>query len=400
MSSSPQKLPRRQRDRRLDFFRGIAMFIILIAHIPHDWWALWIPARFGFSDGAEMFVFCSGMASALAFGSLYRSHGFGTLLARVSFRVWQIYWAHIGVFLATVIVLLAGNAWLDTGIDYTQRLWVKPFLTDTETYLPALLTLTYVPGLFDMLPMYVAVLCLLPVVATLGSINRLYAFAFVIGLWLVSTTGMVNFPSDPNTDNVWFFNPLGWQLVFYTGFAFAMGWLKPPPIERKYVLIALALVLASVPLAYYRIYTAVPFLQEWRDALEPFWAKTDYGIFRYIHFLSLAYLAYAAVGEGGRRLFVEGIAGRIVDTFRLVGQQSLAVFMASIVLSQIIGMIFDVVGRNHWSMLYMNLFGFACLIAVAKVVTWYKAEPWRKVPERKGEAARAGGRRAAMQPAE
>ena len=381
----------------------MAMFIILIAHIPNDWWALWIPARFGFSDGAEMFVFCSGMASALAFGSLYRSHGFRTLLARVSFRVGQIYWAHITLFLATVAVLLAGNAWLDTGVVYTQRLWVVPFLEDTATYLPALLTLTYVPGLFDMLPMYVAVLCLLPIVATLGSIRPLYAGIFVVALWLISTLDLVDFPGIPKTDHVWFFNPLGWQLVFYTGFAFAMGWLKAPPIERKYVLIALAIVLISVPLAYYRVYNAVPELKELRMALQPFWEKTDYGIFRYIHFLSLAYLAYAAVGEGGRRLFVEGIPGVIVNTLRVVGQQSLAVFMASIVLSQILGMAFDVVGRNHWSMIYINLFGFACLIAVAKVVTFYKSEPWRRVPEKKPETASGQGRMpggSSAQPAE
>ncbi len=403
MSAPPKRLPRRQRDRRLDFFRGIAMFIILIAHIPNDWWALWIPARFGFSDGAEMFVFCSGMASALAFGSLYRSHGFGTLLARVSFRVWQIYWAHITLFLATVAVLLAGNALLDTGVVYTQRLWVVPFLEDTATYLPALLTLTYVPGLFDMLPMYVAVLCLLPVVATLGSINRYYAFAFVAGLWLLSTTNMIDLPGNPKTDHVWFFNPFGWQLVFYTGFVFAMGWLKAPPIERKYVLIALAIVLISVPLAYYRAYNAVPELKDLRIALTPFWAKTDYGIFRYIHFLSLAYLAYAAVGEGGHRLFVEGIPGRIVNIFRTVGQQSLAVFMASIVLSQILGMMFDVIGRNHWTMIVVNLLGLACLIAVAKVVTWYKSEPWRKIPEKKPDPAAEPARMpggATAQPAE
>lgn len=359
------------------------MFIILIAHIPYDWWALWIPARFGFSDGAEMFVFCSGMASALAFGSLIRTHSIWTGVARVSFRVWQIYWAHIGMFLATVAVLLAGDKLLDTGIVYTQRLWVEPFLEDPTTYLPALLTLRYVPGLFDMLPMYVAVLCLLPIVATLGNINRFYAGAFVLGLWLLSTTNLVDLPANPATDDVWFFNPFGWQLVFYTGFAFAMGWITPPPIRQRYVLIALAIVVISVPLAYYRIYEAVPEVKALREQLTPFWDKTDYGIFRYIHFLSLAYIAYAAVGEGGRRLFVDGIAGRIVNIFRLVGQQSLAVFMVSIVLSQILGMAFDVLGRNHWTMLVVNLFGCACLVVVAQVVTWYKSEPWRKAPQPK-----------------
>ncbi|MDZ4093637.1 MAG: OpgC domain-containing protein, partial [Paracoccaceae bacterium] len=52
------------RDRRLDVFRGLAMFIILIAHTPGNFLTLWIPARFGFSDATEIFVFCSGMASA------------------------------------------------------------------------------------------------------------------------------------------------------------------------------------------------------------------------------------------------------------------------------------------------------------------------------------------------
>ena len=85
------------RDPRLDFFRGIAMFIILIAHVPNDWLALWIPARFGFSDATETFVFCSGMASAIAFGRVFRTRGLAMGTARVGFRVWQVYWAHIAV---------------------------------------------------------------------------------------------------------------------------------------------------------------------------------------------------------------------------------------------------------------------------------------------------------------
>ena len=74
------------RDIRLDFFRGLAMFIILIAHTPNNFFTSWIPARFGFSDATEIFVFCSGMASAIAFGrkafeprGLAAGHGAGGL---------------------------------------------------------------------------------------------------------------------------------------------------------------------------------------------------------------------------------------------------------------------------------------------------------------------------------
>jgi len=50
------------------------MFIIFIAHVPGNSWTLWIPARFGFSDATEIFVFCSGMASAIAFGRVFNEH--------------------------------------------------------------------------------------------------------------------------------------------------------------------------------------------------------------------------------------------------------------------------------------------------------------------------------------
>ena len=58
-----------------DFFRGLAMYIILISHMPYNKWSNWIPGRFGFSDATEIFVFCSGMASAIAFGATFRRAG-------------------------------------------------------------------------------------------------------------------------------------------------------------------------------------------------------------------------------------------------------------------------------------------------------------------------------------
>ena len=72
--ASPTK--KKQRDIRLDFFRGLCLFIIFVAHMIGNPWADWIPAKFGFSDATEIFVFCSGMASAVAFGAAFRNHGF------------------------------------------------------------------------------------------------------------------------------------------------------------------------------------------------------------------------------------------------------------------------------------------------------------------------------------
>ena len=85
------------------------MFIIFVAHVPENTWTLWIPARFGFSDATEIFVFCSGMASAIAFGGTFARHGWWMGTARTLHRVWQVYWAHIGLFFLTVALLVLFN---------------------------------------------------------------------------------------------------------------------------------------------------------------------------------------------------------------------------------------------------------------------------------------------------
>ncbi|MGA7609375.1 MAG: OpgC domain-containing protein, partial [Xanthobacteraceae bacterium] len=50
-------LPRVERDLRLDLFRGIALWLIFLDHIPSNI-VSWITIRnYGFSDATEIFVF-------------------------------------------------------------------------------------------------------------------------------------------------------------------------------------------------------------------------------------------------------------------------------------------------------------------------------------------------------
>ena len=326
----------RQRDLRLDFFRGIAMFIILIAHVQSDWLALWIPARFGFSDATEMFVFCSGMASAIAFGRVFREQGLLIGTARVAYRIWQVYWAHIGLFFAVA----ATTVWLTnlhiTDTDYTKMLNLYRFFGAPLMHLPALLTLTYVPNYFDILPMYIAVLAMMPLVVALSRIHLALVAVLIVGLWLGANITGLNFPAEPHSPRPWFFNPFAWQLVFFTGFAFMSGWLKAPPIDRRLIWLAAAIVVLSVPFAYFRIINVVPEIQTWRKANDVLINKTNFGILRYIHFLALAYLAVAVVGPKGARISagptnpsLARIWARILPVITTVGQQSLAVFVFS-----------------------------------------------------------------------
>lgn len=384
-TAKPVAATTRQRDLRLDFFRGIAMFIILIAHIQSDWLALWIPARFGFSDATEMFVFCSGMASAIAFGRVFREQGLLIGTARVAYRMWQVYWAHIGLFFAVA----ATTVWLTnlqiTDTDYTKMFNLYRFFGAPLVHLPSLLTLTYVPNYFDILPMYIAVLAMMPLVIALSRIHLALVAVLVLGLWFAANVAGLRFPAEPNSARPWFFNPFAWQLVFFTGFAFMSGWLKAPPIDRRLVWLALAIVLVSIPFAYFRIINLVPEIRDWRKANDVLINKSNFGILRYIHFLALAYLAVALVGPKGARISA-GPANptlartwaKLLPVITTVGQQSLAVFVFSMFYAVLLTALFDVVGRNLISMIWVNLLGAAGIAAVAYIAQWFKAKPWAK----------------------
>jgi hypothetical protein len=376
----------RIRDPRLDFFRGIVMFIILIAHTPGNWLTLWIPARFGFSDATEVFVFCSGMASAIAFGAVFRDQGLLMGAARVAFRCWQVYWAHIALFfaIAGTMVLLTNTGWFER--DYVGQLNLYPFFKRPEENLVGLLTLTYVPNYFDILPMYLVVLAMMPLVIACYRAHPLLALGLVAGIWLGAQVDILALPAEPWSAREWFFNPFGWQLVFFTGFAFMSGWLPAPPRSKVLTLLAAAVVLVIIPLAYYRITRQLPQVQEWRRDYNVLIAKTDFGILRYVHFLALAYLCWIAVGEAGRRILPPQTGGALAEFWRRalavimkVGQQSLAVFITSMFTARLLGVALDTLGRNSlFNQLIVNAIGFAILIGVAYGVGWFKSQPWRR----------------------
>ncbi len=389
-SSAAPRRPR-QRDIRLDFFRGIGMFIIFMAHLPFNSWNAFIPARFGFSDATEIFVFCSGMASAIAFGRLFSEQGFGLGLSRIAYRCWQVYWAHICIFFLVSALIVVGDAWLQTNGAYTRGLNLVPFLSgDTGTNLVGLLTLTYVPNYFDILPMYLVILTLIPVVMALSQLGRVYVFAFVVGLWLLATFGFLDLPAEPWSERVWFFNPFAWQLVFFTGFAFMRGWITAPPVNLRLIIVAALGVLVTVPFATAWFLENFAVFSSARAAIEPLIDKTHFGILRYVHFLCLAYLAYALAGENGDNL--RAIRGPLVPICCTVGQQALGVFMAGQFLAMLFGMVLDQLGHTFLLTAFVNIFGFALLVWAAQIAAYFKSAPWlvksKKVPP--GSVAETG----------
>ena len=61
------------RDARLDMFRGLALIMIFVNHVPGTIYETYTSRNFGFSDAAEAFVFMSGMAAGLAYSGRFRT---------------------------------------------------------------------------------------------------------------------------------------------------------------------------------------------------------------------------------------------------------------------------------------------------------------------------------------
>ncbi|MDE1131119.1 MAG: OpgC domain-containing protein [Ascidiaceihabitans sp.] len=407
MTSTPTTAPRptpsapRVRDLRLDFFRGIAMFIILMAHTPGNFLTSWIPARWGFSDATEIFVFCSGMASAIAFGRGYDTVGWRLATARVGFRVWQVYWAHVGLFFATLALTVALT---DSGLgvrNYWGQLNLWPVFVESELWenpniLLSFMTLRYVPNYFDILPMYMIVLLLMPIIMALAKVNKWLVAAFILGVWTLAQRSLleqlglsqfyIGFPAEPWSDRPWFFNPFGWQLIFFTGFAFMRGWLPKPPVNKGLILFAAFLVLANIPLSNIGVREfGFDWAKDIRILIKPLIDKSSFGVLRYVHFLALAYLCWVAAGDKGNNLLPRGktalasVWAKCLAIILKVGQQSLAVFVVSMFTARIMGFVMDIIGRATVTVLLVNLAGAAILMATAYGAGWFKSQPWKVV---------------------
>src|SRR5271157_4559980 len=335
----------RARDLRLDFFRGLAMLIIFVAHVPGNSWTEYIPARFGFSSAAEMFVFCSGCASAIAFGSVFARCGWGVGTIRVAYRIWQLYWAHIGLFLVlATISVSAACLHIGTRDDAAAGLSLGAFATDGLGAIAGLMTLSLVPDLLNILPMYIVLLALVPFAMALSRISPLLVLAASVALWLMVQATGVNLPAGGAPGRTWLFDPFAWQLMFFTGFAFGMGWLPKPGLNHPALLPVSAVAVAlSVPINFWAFTDNIPALLSVRDWLVPdgIIATTRLAVLRYAHFLCLAYVVLSLLDR-----FPKTIASPALSPVTAIGRQSLSTFVSSVALAWIAGRLLDVVGRG------------------------------------------------------
>jgi poly(3-hydroxybutyrate) depolymerase len=367
-----QQTPPQQRDPRLDFFRGAAMFIIYIAHCRGNFLWDYIPARYGISDAANMFVFISGMTASIAFGGTFIRQGWLIGTARIAYRCLQLYAAQIGMFFAIAVVVVVGtHVYPDT--DYIVVAQLQRFFADPADALVGLVTLTYVPHYVDILPLYIVALAMVPVAMALARIDHRLVLAASVALYLAANYFRLDLPANADDQPMWYFNPFAWQLIFFTGFALRRGWIKVPLDSRILFWGSAAVLLAGLAISLPSVFERVPAIDALRRWIDDHSNKTFMDPMQYFHFLASVYVVVVLL-KGREQILLTPL----LKPFVKCGQQALSIFTSGMVLSYVGGMVFDHEGTGLVAQILVNVLSFGALFAIAYGVAWFKAAPWKR----------------------
>jgi len=378
-------LPDKGRDLRLDLLRGVANWASFLDHIP-DNVVNWITTRnYGVSDAADLFVFISGYTASFVYARMMLERGFIVGATRLTKRVWQLYVAHIILF----VIYIASISYL--ALRFGDSEMINEFnvvgLVDnaTETLRQGLF-LRFKPLNLDVLPLYIVLMGLFPPVLWFMLRKPDLTMVLSIALWLAARQFGWNLTAYPAGQ--WYFNPYCWQVLFVFGAWCALGGARRSmalinaPITLwlclGYLLFALIMTMAG------RFPTFGGMFPEWLfSAFNPN-DKTNLAPYRFLHFVVIVILVIRFVPKEW-----PGLEWKVFDPLIVCGQQSLAVFCVGVFLSFVGHFELSMSSGSLLAQIFVSVAGIAIMTTVAYYISWSKKQdkPLKPPPPKPGAAA-------------
>ncbi len=354
-----------ERDVRLDFFRGIGLWMIFLDHIPHDVVG-WLTLRnYGFSDAAEFFVFISGYLVGFIYVPIVKDGMFMAALKRLWRRAAQMYVAHIMLFLIFTAQIARTVRRFDNPM-YEDEFNVHNFLQHPDILIGQALTLRYKPVNLDVLPLFITLIVAAPFIVW-GMVRRPnLTLLLSVALYIPARIFDWNIASYP-PGTTWYFNPFCWQLMF----VFAV-WCGSGQIEKYAHVIwsMLGMTIAALWLLF-----AFLIVMTWHvpalGALVPKWMikviypidKTDLDMLRLTHFFALAVIVTSIVSRDWKPLYTKWLHPAI-----LCGRHSLPIFCIGVFLSFSAHWILTQYTKGVWEQLAVSLLGIVIMIGIGWVL--------------------------------
>jgi len=370
-------LPASSRDLRLDFFRGLALIFIFVDHIPENILSYFTIQAVQFFDAAEVFIFISGYTAALVYGQTLVLQGGLYATARILGRAWQLYIAHIFLF----VMFIAEVSYTVTTFNnpmYNDEMRVGDFLDEPHVAIVKALLLEFQPTFLDILPLYILLLVIFPVVL-LGLRSRpLIVLVPSFLLYLLVQATNLSVPAYPE-GHVWYFNPLAWQFVFIVGAALGFSgrhdrqWLRwVTPVMPLAVVVVTATLVVKLSWTIHGIWDPFPGL-----LLKELWPvnKNNLAPIRVLPFVA-AVAVVAATVPAGAAILRSSLAKPLV----MCGQQSLEIFCLGILLSALGHFVLSEYDSAIVIQLLVNLAGILVMCLTAKMLDWYKTMGRAQLP--------------------
>jgi hypothetical protein len=364
----PEQSP--ARDIRLDFFRGVSLILIFVDHIPENILSYFTLQAATFFDAAEVFIFISGFTAALVYSRRLQAKGAMYMTAQVWRRTWQLYVAHIFLF----VIFIAEVSYTVMAFNnpmYNEEMRVADFLGEPHVAIVKALLLQFQPTFLDILPLYIVMLGIFP--AILLGLRYQPALVLVPSALIYATVQVFGFsvPAYPE-GHVWYFNPLAWQCLFVLGAALGYHSAQDRPLAAGLmrvvfpvaaVLFAIALVI-KITWTIHGVWEAFPGL--FLRALWPI-SKSNLALLRLVPFLAAVVLVTQLVPANARFL-----QWPITRPLLVCGAQSLEIFCLSILLSALGHFALSEYDSGIAMQLAVNAVGIAIMCLTAKMINWYK----------------------------
>jgi hypothetical protein len=357
------------RDLRLDFFRGLALIFIFIDHIADNVLSFFTVQSVQFFDAAEVFIFISGYTAAMVYGRTLSRHGPFYAGAQILRRAWQLYIAHIFLF----VMFVAEVSYTVTTFNnpmYNDEMQIGEFLTEPHIAIVKALLLQFQPTYLDILPLYIVLLVVFPLVLVGLKLRPMAVIAASFVLYLLVQVDGISVPAYPPGHD-WYFNPLAWQFLFVAGAALGLdgGW-GSRLIPRKRLLLAVGAVIVGAAFVIRLSWTLHSISDSFPGLfLAYIWPvdKSDLAPIRLVSFFAAAAIIAALVPPGARFLRT-----RVARPFVLCGRHSLEIFCLGILLSALGHFVLSEYDSSVPSQLAVNIVGILTLCLTAKLIDWYR----------------------------
>ncbi|MGL6061114.1 MAG: OpgC domain-containing protein [Bradyrhizobium sp.] len=377
-----------ERELRLDLFRGLALWLIFLDHLPNNILA-WLTLRnYGFSDATEIFIFISGYTAAFVYGRAMLNSGFVIASARILRRVWQIYVAHVFLF----TIFLAEISYVATRFEnplYSEEMGIMDFLKQPDVTIVQALILRFRPVNMDVLPLYIVLMLFLPLILWLMKWRADVTLALSVLLYALTWHFDLYLSAYPN--GVWFFNPFAWQLLFVFG-----AWCALGGAQRMSRILSSNLTLwICIGYLFFGFVIAMiwnfpaqlghlmpKWLENWMYPVN----KTDLDVIRFAHFLALAAITVRFLPKHWPPLRSAWLRPLI-----LCGQHSLEIFCLGIFLAFAGHFVLAEVSGGAVMQVLVSLAGILIMCGMAWVISWYKRSADKDAKKGIGNADMAGG---------